>query len=406
MSCTCGEEAWRPHGSYRTADGEKRKRLKCEGCGGTVAAHLVERSSDRGDRDDTAVFWRRLVRGFTEHGFTEAKRYAREAANFSAATASRRLDEFPLEELLAGGEWSSTRIRFLRDVVELYRQGHRGRSSSPEASVPAPPPELEVVAEAEQFWEALARARAHAAVIYGHRFGEGSPRYPSWIDRLAPEVSSARELCFPSRWQVALAELDSLPGRVTSLMAAEDGRRGASSLDVERWAETRGSRLRNLFLDRWRQSEAGRTGRCPAPHDVRRSFAQDPPPVSDLDRFVFRTWKEIRRLWRDTDYVRLAREDLGIDRNLTYWLRHDESEFHVEIATRRRVVGKASFEMDANPDEFALKMQVRELTEDLDDYKVRIPLVPDGLLSVAPLHPYNMPLSPQSLGEEPEKGPN
>lgn len=356
----CGSANWRAHGTYPVAGGHEVRRWRCGGCGRTTSHR-----PSVGPRRKT--FFSVALSRFTVVGLPGALGAAARREDVSPATASRWVANVDLEDLRdtmavgPTGDWSRARFELFSRAVDTYR-----RSREPPAGKKTDRPGLELRGEdSAAVWRALAEARSVASVLRapsraGNRVvgrreeWEERPGFPSWLDRLAPEASPVRGSALPSEWSAtreAIADFGEVARRVAS--PAEAGRPSFGSL-VRCWREPahRGWLFRRVFLrhtrragrDPWVGEEVGWGARG---ESVDLWLRSQGVPVGDLPVRVVSKLERVLGRWRsDVSVPRLERLDDGLESPLRYRVHLRGGRCCVAVATRRRVVGKASAELD------------------------------------------------------------
>lgn len=241
MECEeCGAERWRPHGSYRTSNGERVRRWRCERCDHTLsdragkpsyglrAGGQVVAGAPGGKLTRYLTFFVALARAGGMMNVSAAVGRARRWSGVSAATASRWIRDADLlkigsriEERLEPEQLSSPHLQpeqlslpFPGDEYEFEQRIPRGeRTLGWELAAAAlrryrervPPEEChrlqsDPLPREAGLLDLLMRARLQAA------YYRGEP-VPSWLDRLAPGRDPLRAGGRPSRWLLAWREV-------------------------------------------------------------------------------------------------------------------------------------------------------------------------------------------------------
>lgn len=361
----CGSTSWRAHGTYAVAGGREVRRWRCGGCGRTTSHR-----PSVGPRK--ATFFRVGLLRFTAVGLPGALGAAARRVDVSPATASRWVASVDLDALREAmavgptGDWSRARWELFSRALDTYR-----RSPDPPTGGKADRPRLELRGEdSTAVWRVLAEARAVASVLRaparaGNRVvgrrkeWEERPAFPFWLDRLAPGASRVRESALPSEWSAtreAIADFGEVVRRVAS--PTEAGRPSFETF-VRCWEEPvhRGWLFRRVFLrhagrvgsDPWMSGEVGWGVRGESVDLWLRSHGV---PVGVLPvRLVSKLDRVLDRWGSAVSPSRLQRLDDELEAPLRYWVSVKGGRCFVAVATRRRVVGKASAELDGFSDE-------------------------------------------------------
>lgn len=360
---SCGSTRWRRHGTYTLADGRAVQRWRCDECGST-------RSDRPSVRPRQRTFFRTVVSQFIYLGLPGALRAATRRVEVSAATASRWVSAVDLGDLRgamsvgAQGDWSRKRWGLFSRALDTYR-----RSPDPPGSGEDDGPAPELLGEhSATVWRLIMEARAVASVLRapsraGNRVvgtrGEWEERqaFPSWLDRLEPDPPAVRHFAFSSEWKATRDAVEGFGGVVRRAASSRDTARPPFESFARCWEEPvhRGWLFRRVFL-----RDARRVGKDPwVGGEVRwgaRSESIDlwlrshGVPVGDLPvRFVSKLERVLDR-WRSAvSPPRLKRLDDELEAPLRYWVRLKNGRCSVAVATRRRVVGTASAELEPHP---------------------------------------------------------
>lgn len=293
-----------------------------------------------------------------------ARRVDVSRATVSRWVAGANLDD--LHEVLAvgpGGDWSRGRWELFFQALDTYR-----RSPDPPTDGDAEGHRVELRAEgAAAVWRAVVEARSVASLlrapgragnrVVGRREGwEERPGFPSWLDRLAPKASPLRQSALPSEWSAtrgAIADFGEAVRRAAS--PTEEGRPSFGAL-VRCWRELvhRGWLFRRVFLwdprrfgrDPWVGGEVERGLRGESLDLWLRSHSV---PVGDLSARLVSKLDRVLDRWRsEVSRPRLQRLDDELEAPLRYRVSFQGGRCDVAVATRRRVVGRASAELNGS----------------------------------------------------------
>lgn len=377
MECPdCGSTEWRPHGSYRTADGRRVRRLRCvtEGCGRTRSERAGRASFglERGaqpveapelDGREVSCYLRFLLMlrdRYALVGLPKATRDACDELGIARSTATRWLersvrDGFPEEVVSEMLGWG------LRAAVHLYG----GQWPAPEP-VRGETHRVKLGADPAPLGPSLRFARWLATVHRGDRL-------PSWLDRLwSSGIRTPAGSGLTNSWRFVERGVERFaegrtPGTGDAYLS-EDGpnatREPWDAHAASRWLTTR---VFGRHGYRWRSRAHGALRRPDRMYHrmSSKTFLEAQLPAS---RSVQPNVTEAIEAWaregrRRVDPSRLREDDLQLDRTLRYWVKTEPGQWKVVVATRRRVVGGTTYPDEAIDQEspwFRLRPERRE----------------------------------------------